>query len=58
MTRNPAAMAIGVPVGIGAPLVNMGLDALLGRGELPVQKAEGGLVYLAGGGQPKKFLPA
>ena len=44
MTRNPVAAAIGVPVGIGAPLVNMGLDAVLGRGELPVQKAKGGLV--------------
>ncbi|CAB4196386.1 hypothetical protein UFOVP1640_88 [uncultured Caudovirales phage] len=46
MTRNPVAMALGVPVGIGAPLVNMGLDAVLGRGELPVQKATGGLVAL------------
>lgn len=46
MTRNPVAMALGLPVGIGAPLVNMGLDAMLGRGELPVQKATGGLVAL------------
>ena len=42
MTRHPVAMGVGVPVGVGAPLVNMGLDALLGRGELPVEKAEGG----------------
>jgi hypothetical protein len=54
MTRNPVAMALGLPVGIGAPLVNMGLDAMLGRGELPVHKANGGLVYLAEGGDPKK----
>jgi hypothetical protein len=46
MTRNPVAAAIGIPVGIGAPLVNMGLDAMLGRGELPVQKATGGLVAI------------
>lgn len=46
MTRNPVAMALGLPVGIGAPLVNMGLDAILGRGELPVEKATGGLVAL------------
>ncbi|CAB5238815.1 hypothetical protein UFOVP230_4 [uncultured Caudovirales phage] len=46
MTRHPAGVALGIPVGMGAPLVNMGLDAVLGRGDLPVEKATGGLVAL------------
>lgn len=46
MSRHPLAMALGLPAGIGAPLVNLGLDAMLGRGELPVEKATGGLVAL------------
>lgn len=55
MTRNPYAMALGLPAGIGAPLINMGLDAVLGRSPLPVEKATGGLVALKKAKAKTKF---